>query len=169
MKELQAIVGHLNHGASGCVLATLVAAEGSSYRKPGARMLIAEDGARLGSISGGCLEEDLAERAKRVSASGRPELAVYDTAADNDLVWGVGQGCHGLVRVLLEPVPVRPPWAATVDENFRAGRPTELAVVWEGPGAAQGTVLCDARAAARLAGATGVFHETVEPTTLPGG
>jgi len=166
MKELQAIVGHLNLAGSGGVLATLVTVEGSSYRMPGARMLFAEGGVRLGAISGGCLEEDLLERSKRVSASGRAELAVYDTTTENDLMWGVGLGCHGVVRVLLEPLPERPGWAAAVAENLRAGRATDLAVVWEGAGGSEGTLVRDARAAARLASATGVFYETVEPTTL---
>ena len=161
MKELQAIVGHLNLSGSGGVLATLVTVEGSSYRRPGARMLIADGGVRIGAISGGCLEEDLIERSKKVSAAGRAELVVYDTTADNDLLWGVGLGCHGVIRVLLEPVPARPDWAATIAENFRAGLSTDLAVVWESPGGQPGTVVRDARAAARLKAATGVFNDTV--------
>ncbi|MGA2017748.1 MAG: XdhC family protein [Opitutaceae bacterium] len=161
MKELQAIVGHLNGAKRGGVLATLVTVEGSSYRKPGARMLVTEDGLRIGSISGGCLEEDLIERSGHVSATGLAELAVYDTTADNDLLWGVGLGCHGVIRVLLEPVRASPDWAAAVADNFRAGRATDLAVVWGGPGP-RGTFLREGRAAARLA-AAGVFLETVEP------
>jgi len=161
MKELQAIVGHLNGSKSGGVLATLVTVDGSSYRKPGARMLIAEGGLRIGSISGGCLEEDLIERSGRVSAAGRAELVVYDTTADNDLLWGVGLGCHGVIRVLLEPVSAGPGWAAAVADSFRAGRAADLAVVWGGPGP-KGTFLREGRAATRLA-ATGVLLETVEP------
>jgi xanthine/CO dehydrogenase XdhC/CoxF family maturation factor len=165
MKELQAIVRHLNLAGAGSVLATLVTVEGSSYRRPGARMLIADGGVRIGSVSGGCLEEDLFERSRRVSATGRAELVVYDTTAENDLLWGVGLGCHGVVRILLEPLPARPVWAAAIAENMRAGRATELAVVWEDPEGQPGTMLRDAKAAARLKAAAGVFTETVEPPT----
>ena len=72
MIELRAIVDHLidpkNQGP--VVLATLVTVEGSSYRRPGARLLLMPDGKRIGSISGGCLEEDLIARARQVAASG---------------------------------------------------------------------------------------------------
>jgi xanthine/CO dehydrogenase XdhC/CoxF family maturation factor len=162
MNELQAIVGRLDRAAAGGVLATLVAVEGSSYRRPGARMLIAGDGARIGSISGGCLEEDLAERSRTVAASGRAELVVYDTVAENDLLWGVGLGCHGVVRILLEPLEGRPGWAAALAENLRAGRSTDLAVVWENPGGPLGTRL-EAGPRAKAVGAARVFEERIEP------
>jgi len=160
MKELQAIVGHLS-GAGG-VLATLVTVEGSSYRRPGARMLI--DGElRIGSISGGCLEEDLLERSKRVAAGGGAELVVYDTLADDDLLWGVGLGCHGVVRILLERVPARPDWAGALAANFRDGRTTRLAVAWHNPGGPLGTRLAAAEADGE--GVAGVFEETIAPPT----
>ena len=165
MNELQAIVGHLDLAGTGGVLATLVTVDGSSYRRPGARMLMAEGGIRIGSISGGCLEEDLLERSARVSATGKPELVVYDTTAENDLLWGVGLGCHGVVRILLERLPARPGWAAALAGNFRAGRATDLAVVWENPAGPTGTMLLDAQAAVRLKAAPGVFRERVEPPT----
>jgi xanthine dehydrogenase accessory factor len=102
MKELQAIVRRLTSATCGTsVLATLVTVEGSSYRRPGARLLVLADGTRIGSISGGCLEEDVMARAQRVLVTGVAESVVYDTTSENDLVWGVGLGCHGIVRVLL--------------------------------------------------------------------
>jgi xanthine dehydrogenase accessory factor len=165
VNELQAIVRHLNRAGAGSVLATLVTVEGSSYRRPGARMLIAEGGVRIGSVSGGCLEEDLFERSKRVSATGRAQLVVYDTTAENDLLWGVGLGCHGVVRILLEPLPSRPAWAAAIAENLRTGRATELAVVWDGPAGPPGTMLRDAHAGTSLKAESGVFSETVKPPT----
>jgi xanthine/CO dehydrogenase XdhC/CoxF family maturation factor len=137
-------------------LATLVQVEGSSYRRPGARLLLLPDGTRLGSISGGCLEEDILERARRVLASGRPELAVYDTTAENDLVWGTGLGCQGVVRIFLEEIPVlRPGWIATLLANLTARRETALQVDYAGP-SPHGTQLAGA-------GATGggMFFETV--------
>jgi xanthine/CO dehydrogenase XdhC/CoxF family maturation factor len=165
MKDLQAIVGRLGAAEAGSVLATLVTAEGSSYRRPGARMLIAGNRSRIGSISGGCLEEDLLERAVRVAETGRAEVVLYDTTAENDLLWGVGLGCSGVIRILLEPLPPGPGWAAVLAENLRAGRATDLAVVWENSGGPLGTRLCQAPALAGPKAAPGVFQETVEPPT----
>jgi xanthine/CO dehydrogenase XdhC/CoxF family maturation factor len=164
MKELQEIVERLCRTDAPSVLATLVAVEGSSYRRPGARMLIA-GGLRMGSISGGCLEEDLVERSKRVAESGRPELIVYDTAAENDIVWGVGLGCHGVVRVLLEPVAPHPAWATCLSENLRAGRATERVVVWANPDGPVGTRLKDDPQLGRQGRGDGIFNERVEPPT----
>src|SRR5690606_6445835 len=93
------------------VLATLVSVAGSSYRRPGARLLLTPHGQRIGSISGGCLEEDVLARARHVAATGTPDLVTYDTTSENDLVWGVGLGCHGIVQVFIEKLPLQPRWA----------------------------------------------------------
>ena len=85
------------------VLARLVSVEGSHYRKPGARMLLARDGRSAGAISAGCLEADLRERLPGVLSSGRAEIVEYDSRTFEDLVWGLGSGCNGLVRILLSP------------------------------------------------------------------
>ena len=162
MRELQEITRRLCASKSASVLATLVSVEGSSYRRPGARMLVDVGGGRTGAISGGCLEEDLLEHAGRVAASGRPELVRYDTTSENDLVWGVGLGCHGIVRVLLEPLPPAPPWAREVAENMKAGRTTRLEVVWQGPPDSLGTRIPGGDGAGG-GEAQGVFRETVEP------
>ncbi|HWA10986.1 MAG TPA: XdhC family protein [Opitutaceae bacterium] len=162
MKELQAIVRHLLDSGRGGVLATLVTVEGSSYRRPGARLLLTADDARLGSISGGCLEEDVLARARAVAASGRTEVVVYDTSTENDLLWGVGLGCHGIVQVLLEKLPPRPAWLAPLAENLAARRPTELAVVWRSREPdLLGTHLADALPSASPD--RDVFRQTVEP------
>src|SRR3954452_1935306 len=129
MKELPAIVAALlAPGTPPAVLATLVKVEGSSYRRPGARLLVSAAGGRTGSISGGCLEEDVMARAARVHATGQPDAVVYDTTSENDLVWGVGLGCHGIVRVLLEKLPPRPAWATALATNAVHRRATALAV-----------------------------------------
>jgi xanthine/CO dehydrogenase XdhC/CoxF family maturation factor len=65
-------------------------------------MLLAEDGRTFGAISGGCLERDVAERASAVFGSSAARLVEYDTRGNEDIVWGVGLGCNGVVRVLLE-------------------------------------------------------------------
>jgi len=84
------------------VLATIVATEGSTYRKPGAMMLIDRDGGYEGMISGGCLEGDLLEHAARVFDSGEPAHVTYDMSADEDLVWSLGIGCDGVIHLLLQ-------------------------------------------------------------------
>ncbi len=163
MKELQAILRHLTApGTNAGVLATLVTVEGSSYRRPGARLLVTAQGERLGSISGGCLEEDVLARARSVAASGRAELVVYDTSSENDLVWGVGLGCHGVVQVLLEKLSPQPAWVASLAANLESRRPTGLAVVWRaGTPGLLGTRL--AGEIPVLPADTGIFRQTVEP------
>ena len=89
----------------GVVLAHLVAVDGSHYRRPGARMIFAGDGSTAGSISGGCLEADLAEKCAAVLAEGRPHLVAYDLRRSDDLVWGTGLGCAGRIEILLSPLP----------------------------------------------------------------
>jgi xanthine/CO dehydrogenase XdhC/CoxF family maturation factor len=85
-------------------LATVVSTEGSVYRRAGAWMTVDPDGVRQGQVSGGCLEADLAERAAAVLARGVPETVTYDTRQPDDLLWGLGMGCQGVVRLLVEPL-----------------------------------------------------------------
>lgn len=84
------------------VLATVVATEGSTYRKAGARMLIDGDGTACGLLSGGCLETDLLERARAVIATGAAPLVEYDLRTSNDPIWGLGLGCEGAMSILLQ-------------------------------------------------------------------
>jgi xanthine/CO dehydrogenase XdhC/CoxF family maturation factor len=65
-------------------------------------MIFPSDRAPAGVVSGGCLEEDLAERAHEVLSSGKPSIEVYDMRSPDDIVWGLGLGCNGEIRVLLE-------------------------------------------------------------------
>ncbi len=88
-----------------CALATVTEVEGSSYRRPGARMLVTDDGQLTGSISGGCLEGDALRRARRVMLTGKSEIIVYDsTDIEEDLQHGAQLGCEGTIHILLEPV-----------------------------------------------------------------
>jgi Xanthine and CO dehydrogenases maturation factor, XdhC/CoxF family len=87
-------------------LALVVEAEGSTYRKPGALAVVAEDGARVGVISGGCLEPGLNTLAREALTADSPRVAVFDTRGDDDLLFGSGSGCRGRMRVLT--LPVRP-------------------------------------------------------------
>src|SRR2546423_2932454 len=105
MNELQAIVDAWERAESASkptALATVISVEGSAYRRAGARMLIREDGTTIGSISAGCLEADVIERSRRVMHEKRSAIVQYDTRGNEDVVWGLGIGCNGIVRVLLE-------------------------------------------------------------------
>lgn len=108
MNEVRALVEAFdaaNTSGERCALATVVSVEGSSYRRPGARMLVCEAGVSTGMISAGCLEGDVIEHAKRVIETGRAALVEYDTASTSDeMAWGLGLGCNGIVRVLVEPL-----------------------------------------------------------------
>ncbi|MFM7154144.1 MAG: XdhC family protein [Bacteroidota bacterium] len=86
------------------LLATVVHVEGSSYRRPGARMLVDENGMMTGAISGGCLEGDALRKALLAITRGMPRLVVYDTTDEEDAVIGVQLGCAGIIQVLFEPV-----------------------------------------------------------------
>jgi xanthine/CO dehydrogenase XdhC/CoxF family maturation factor len=90
--------------ARSLVLATVISTEGSTYRKPGARMLIDGGGEACGLLSGGCLESDLAEHARTVLTSGSAHLVEYDLRSSDDLVWGLGLGCEGAMTILLQRV-----------------------------------------------------------------
>ena len=90
-------------------LATVVHVEGSSYRRPGARMLIEDDGQLTGAISGGCLEGDALRKALLVMTEKRSRLVTYDTMDDDDAKFGVGLGCNGIIQVLIEPLDIADP------------------------------------------------------------
>ena len=97
-----------DHRARGepLVVATIISTLGSTYRKAGAQMLIAADGAVAGLLSGGCLEGDLAAHAEGVLADGQPKIVEYDTRGSDDLIWGIGLGCEGAMRILLTRLAV---------------------------------------------------------------
>ena len=84
------------------VLGTVIATQGSTYRKPGAMMLIAADSSYRGLISGGCLEADLAAHAGEVFADGKPRNVLYDMSEGDEFAWGLGLGCDGIIHLLLQ-------------------------------------------------------------------
>jgi xanthine/CO dehydrogenase XdhC/CoxF family maturation factor len=114
-------------------LGVLVRAAGSTYRKPGALMLIAAGGEYAGLLSGGCLEGDLAEHARRVIAGGEPRIVSYDTRGPEDLLWGLGLGCEGAMDILLLRVGAAEGWQplAHLAEAQAAHSPTAIGVVVE--------------------------------------
>jgi xanthine dehydrogenase accessory factor len=88
-------------------LATVVHVEGSSYRRPGARMLVTDDGQLTGAISGGCLEGDALRKALYAINQQQNKLVTYDTTHEDDLQFGVQLGCNGIVHILFEPIDSR--------------------------------------------------------------
>jgi xanthine/CO dehydrogenase XdhC/CoxF family maturation factor len=127
----------LRTAGEACVLATVVATAGSTYRKSGAQMLITARAELRGLLSGGCLEVDLVERARRVRDTGRTELASYDMRGEDDLLFGIGSGCEGAMEVLLQRVGPSEAWQplAQVEDCVRAGRAQALALIADGPSA----------------------------------
>jgi xanthine dehydrogenase accessory factor len=85
-------------------LATVVYVEGSSYRRPGARMLVEEDGKMTGAISGGCLEGDALRKALLAIHQQQNKLVTYDTNGEDEMQFGVQLGCNGIVHILFEPI-----------------------------------------------------------------
>ncbi len=86
------------------VLCVVVGSSGSTYRKPGALILLDAAGVRVGTLSGGCLEAELEARARDVLANGSAQHAHFDTSGDEDRVFGSGTGCGGSTDVLLLPL-----------------------------------------------------------------
>ncbi len=93
---------HAHRGDDALVLGTVVATAGSTYRKPGAMMLIAADSSYRGLISGGCLEADLAAHASDVFADGKTRNVCYDMSQGDDFAWGLGLGCDGVIHLMLQ-------------------------------------------------------------------
>jgi xanthine/CO dehydrogenase XdhC/CoxF family maturation factor len=107
MKELSEIVAAfeaLCAAGQSAALATVIAVEGSAYRRPGARMLVSPDGRTWGGVSGGCLERDVARRALGVIETGRPVRCRYDTGDEDTVAAGTSTGCGGTVELFIQPV-----------------------------------------------------------------
>jgi xanthine dehydrogenase accessory factor len=108
------LLARLAEQGRGAALATVVHIEGSAYRRPGAKMLIEDDGTMAGSVSGGCLEADVREVALSVIRNGVPQLLHYDTGTDDATPFGLGLGCNGAVDIFVQP--------ATAPDSLETGR-----------------------------------------------
>lgn len=107
MHEFRKIIGayeRVDFSQRKAALATVVRVKGSSYRRPGARMLMTDDGRWTGAISGGCLEGDALRRARQAILHDCPSVVVYDTMDEDAGSLGVGLGCNGIIEVLIEPI-----------------------------------------------------------------
>lgn len=110
VKQLTAAFDEWTAGHEPLVLATVYETAGSTYSKPGAQMLINGQGDFQGMLSGGCLEGDLAERAREVLASSRPQSVTYDLARNDEGLWGLGVGCDGMMRIFLQMLSAQSAW-----------------------------------------------------------
>src|SRR5207253_1980895 len=105
--ETAAILDRLSELAargSRAVLATVIRISGSAYRRPGAKLLIEEDGITQGGVSGGCLESDVRAHALRILGGAEHRMLHYDTGSDEETLWGLGLGCEGAVDVYLQRI-----------------------------------------------------------------
>ncbi|HPH91035.1 MAG TPA: XdhC family protein [Ferruginibacter sp.] len=110
-------------------LATVVHVEGSSYRRPGARMLVTEDGELTGAISGGCLEGDALRKALLAINQQQNKLVTYDSMDEDDNTIGIQLGCNGIVHILFEPIdPAKENNPITLLENAAAQRTNSVLV-----------------------------------------
>lgn len=132
MKELQAIlkaVSDFKTVNQKAILATVVALEGSGYRRPGARMLIDAEGKSIGTVSGGCLEADVLERARKVLETNEPIVITYDTTKDENSVFGLGMGCRGVIRILLESITKTGDFFSYATDCLNSGVPFAIATL----------------------------------------
>jgi xanthine/CO dehydrogenase XdhC/CoxF family maturation factor len=115
------------------VLATVYETIGSTYSKAGHRILIAASGQYQGLVSGGCLEGDLAERARTVVEANQASSVTYDMRGEADELFGLGVGCDGLIRVLLQPLLPSQDYQpfASIARHLLANRPAAVATVIE--------------------------------------
>ncbi len=107
MKEIEDIISSYKKALQAnkkTALATVVHVEGSSYRRPGARMLVTEDGELTGAISGGCLEGDALRKALLAITQQQNKLVTYDSMDEEDNNIGIQLGCNGIVHILFEPI-----------------------------------------------------------------
>jgi xanthine dehydrogenase accessory factor len=124
MKELILVIQQvieLQKAGLKFVLATVVRVDGSAYRRPGARMLIAEDGNWWGGISGGCLEGDILKKAQLALFSQTYKTITYDTREEDPFALGIGLGCQGVIEIFINPFQDQINQLVTVLEKHLAG------------------------------------------------
>lgn len=128
MHEIDAIIAAcrslIDAGQRG-VLVTIVRTQGSTYRRAGARAVIGENGVVTGAISGGCLERDLAERVAGWLVDITPRLVTYDSTRGDDLIFGLGLGCRGVLDLLIEPFDAAHPPRLVTSFRWNGREPAE--------------------------------------------
>jgi xanthine dehydrogenase accessory factor len=143
LTDVLAAIESLSARGEKLALATIVAVRGSTYRRPGARLLVPEEGAPIGNISGGCLENDVADVARIVMHEGHARVVSFDLTADDDAVWGWGLGCNGAMELFVEPADKAAEVAGALRMALEQERPICMVTVLgaEVPGVEQGNRL----------------------------
>jgi xanthine dehydrogenase accessory factor len=167
MKEL-ALILKARRNAAESVLATIVKTSGSSYRRSGAHMLILPNGNVIGSLSGGCLEGDVIASAEKVRKSRVPLLLTYDTTSEEDVLFGVGLGCKGVIEIWLEPIEHANAMLEFCEQLLQAGNSGVIATVFRGADAGARIFLRDPAAHTRSEtkmddSGVETFYEFVQP------
>ncbi|HEY3404314.1 MAG TPA: XdhC family protein [Ohtaekwangia sp.] len=137
MKDLKTIADEfkkIDFTQRKAAVATVVKVRGSSYRSPGARMMITDDGRWVGSISGGCLEGDALRKARQVMNDKVPMTVTYDTREESNQNLGIGLGCNGVIDVLIEPVDINDDHNPVLlfESIIRMNTPVALATIFNG-------------------------------------
>jgi len=125
-KELRRRMRHELDDDADSVVVTVADVEGAAYRRPGAKMLVEDDGAPVGAVTAGCLEDPLTKRSMEVLEDGEPRQETFDLMGDDD-TWGLGLGCNGVIDVLVEPLDAS--WRAPLDDLATGTPVTVLTVV----------------------------------------
>jgi xanthine/CO dehydrogenase XdhC/CoxF family maturation factor len=143
LTDVLAAIESLSARGEKLALATIVAVRGSTYRRPGARLLVPEEGAPIGNISGGCMENDVADVARIVMHEGHARVVSFDLTADDDAVWGWGLGCNGAMELFVEPADKAAEVAGALRMALEQERPICMVTVLDAevPGVEQGNRL----------------------------
>lgn len=116
----------------GSALVVVVATEGSTYVRLGAMAVFASDDTQTGWFSGGCLEPEIARRARHAVAGGHLDAMEIDTRDDEDLLAGSAVGCRGRLRLVLLPLDRLPGWSQLVQAWWQGAGALSLRVTGEG-------------------------------------
>lgn len=103
-RDLLARLRALGAANAPAAVVSIVAVDGSAYRREGARLVVEPDGALTGVLSGGCVERALLEPVRAALADGAPRTLHFDLAAEEEAIWGFGLGCAGAITLLIEPL-----------------------------------------------------------------
>jgi len=140
ISDVLASIESLHERGEKMALATIVAVRGSTYRRPGARLLVPEEGDLIGNISGGCLENDVADVGRIVMQEGVARIVSFDLTADDEAVWGWGLGCNGAIELFVEPAEKAAEVAGALRMALEEERPISMITVLDSsvPGVEQG-------------------------------
>ncbi|MGH2658991.1 MAG: XdhC family protein [Actinomycetota bacterium] len=140
ISDVLSAIESLHERGEKMALATIVAVRGSTYRRPGARLLVPEEGDLIGNISGGCLENDVADVGRIVMQEGVARIVSFDLTADDEAVWGWGLGCNGAIELFVEPAEKAAEVAGALRMALDEERPISMITVLDSsvPGVQQG-------------------------------